>query len=272
MLTFLEKQEKLLPYLQMGLFVFLIILLQNKLFTVAFTVLIGFILYLALSSNQKRLFSWTIFAFLLGHLFYLYGDRLVDELPFRVSTRMVLNRGLLLIPILFIIYVTKKFKAPINYYWVKTDWKAKIYFPFIWRGFHSLSIKQFLLAAISINLIVFFPFILKANLSFQFSFLSFLILFSLINGLLEEILWRGILLTRMVELAGEKMAIVFSGIAFGLSHLAFGFSYLTCLGFSIGGIFYAGIVIRSGSIIPAIIWHFAFNLLMILSGLIPYIG
>ena len=238
---------------------------------IAFAILIGFILYLAIFTNQKRIFSWVMLAYLIGYLFSLYGDRLVEELSFPISTKMILNRTILIIPILFIIYVTKKFKEKINHYGIKPDWKEKIYFPFIWRGFHSLSIKQFLLLAISLNFIAFFPFMLKTNLYFQFSFFSFLFLFSFINGLLEEILWRGILLTRMVELAGEKAAILFSGMAFGFSHLAFGYSYLTCIGFTIGGIFYAGLVIRSGSIIPAIIWHFAFNIFMILSGLIPYI-
>lgn len=271
-MTFLEKQEKLLPYFQLALFVLLIIFVQYKQFTIAFTILILFILYLAFTSKQNRVFSWVMLAYFVGYLFTLYGDRLVDELPFRISTRMIINRALLLIPIVFIIYVTRKFKGNISQYRGKTDWNARIYFPLIFRGFHSLSIKYFLVVVIGINLLVFTPFMLKANVTFDISFYSYLLLFSFINSVFEEILWRGILLTGMVDLTGEKAAILFSGVAFGLSHLAFGYSLLTCLGFSIGGIFYAGLVIRSGSIIPAIIWHFIFNILMILSGIIPYMS
>lgn len=238
----------------------------------AFTVLICFILYMAIFTTKNRLFSWVMLAYLVGNLLFLYGDRFIDELPFHTSTLMILSRGLLLIPIGFIMYITRKFNGEVMNYRFKSDWNAKIYFPFVWSGFHSLSIKAFLLVAVSINLVVFSPFIFKANISLNLSFLNFLILFSLINAVLEEILWRGILLTRMVELAGEKAAVLFSGIAFGLSHLAFGYSWLICLGFAFGGFFYAAIVVRSGSIIPAIIWHVVFNILMILSGVIPYYG
>jgi len=236
----------------------------------AFTVLICFILYMAIVSKQERIFAWVMLAYFLGYLIYLYGDRLTDELPFRISTIMILDRVLLIIPILLIMYVTKKFSKTIIYYWKKPNWQAKISFPFIHKGFHSLSIRLFLTLAISISIICFMPFILQSMLPITLSFFTYLFLFALINGILEEILWRGLLLTSMVDLVGEKVAIVFSSLAFGLSHLAFGYSLLTCLGFALGGIFYAGIVIRSGSIIPAIIWHFVFNILMVASGLIPY--
>ena len=237
---------------------------------IAFTVLNCFIVYLAIISKQKRTFAWVMLAYIFGYLLYLYGDRLTDELPFRVSIIMILNRSLLLIPIFLIVYVTKKFNVTINNYWRKPNWQARISFPFIYKGFCSFSIRIFLLLAISGTVISFTPLILKASFPFTISFFVFLILFSLISGILEEILWRGVLLTRMVELVGNNGAIVFSSLAFGLSHLAFGYSLLACLGFALSGAFYAGIVIRSGSMIPAIILHLVFNILLVTSGLIPY--
>jgi len=45
-----------------------------------------------------------------------------------------------------------------------------------------------------------------------------------------------------------------------------------CLGFAAGGVFYAGITVRSRSLFPAMIWHFFYNGLMIVSGIIPYPG
>lgn len=271
-MTFPIKQAQLWQYLQLLLFITIILLIQHKLFMIALSLTIGFIVYMVAASKQKRIFVWVMLAYLLSYLFYLYGDRLIDELPLHVNTIIILNRFLLLLPILFMTYVVKKFNAEINSYWKKPVWKAKISFPFVWTGFHTISIKVFLPIAISINILCLLPLILNTKLNTGFSFYVFLILFSFINGILEELLWRGILLTRLVDLAGEKAAAVFSGIAFGFSHLALGYSWSACLGFAIGGFFYAGITLKSRSIMPAIIWHFVFNILMILSGIIPFVG
>lgn len=271
-LIFPIKQVRIWRYLQLLLFVVIILLIQYKFFTVAFSLIIGIIMFMVIASKQKRVFLWVMLAYLLSYLFYLYGDRFINELPYRVNTLMILNRFLLLLPILFMVYVLKKFNEEINRYWNKPLWHAKISFPFIWNGFHAVSIKAFLSIAISLNILAFFPFILNTKLNLGFSFYIFLFLFSMINGILEEVLWRGILLTRLVDLAGEKAAAFFSAIAFGFSHLVLGYSWSACLGFAIGGFFYAGVTLKSGSIIPAIIWHVIFNLLMILSGVIPYVG
>ncbi|MFC0418058.1 lysostaphin resistance A-like protein [Cytobacillus solani] len=265
------KHKKILPYLQLLLFVIIIVIVQFKQFTIAFTLLLACILYLAIFAKQKRVFLWGLAAYSIGYLFYLFGDRFIDSLPYHVNILMVLSRCLLLFPIVIMFYVARKFGEKSVLYWSRPDWQAKITFPFIWDGFHSISIKGFLLFAISINIAIFTPFILKTNPSMSLHLLLFLLFFSIINGLLEEILWRGIILTSMVNLAGEKAALLFSGIAFGLSHLILGYSILTCFGFAIGGFFYAGITIRSGSLFPAVIWHIVFNCLMILSGLIPFI-
>ncbi|RSK52860.1 CPBP family intramembrane glutamic endopeptidase [Bacillus canaveralius] len=65
-------------------------------------------------------------------------------------------------------------------------------------------------------------------------------------------------------MVGEKWAVLFNGAAFGFSHLAYGFSFISCLGIAIGGLFLAGLTIRSASLLPAAIWHVCLNLLMIL--------
>ncbi|MED3573158.1 type II CAAX endopeptidase family protein [Cytobacillus praedii] len=265
------KHKMILPYFQLFLFVIIIVIVQFKLFTIAFTLLLASILYIAIFAKQKRVFLWSLAAYTIGHFCYLFGDRLIDNLPYHVNILMVLSRFLILFPIIFMLYVAKKFGETSILYWKWSNWKAKISFPFIWHGFHSISIKGFLLIAISINIAIFLPFIVHENPSFSFPLLLFLLSFSIINGILEEILWRGIVLTRMVHLAGEKAALLFSGLGFGLSHLILGYSIPVCFGFAIGGFFYAGITIRSGSIFPAVIWHIVFNCLMILSGLIPFI-
>lgn len=270
--TKMKKQTAPLIYMQLLLFIAIILLAQYQLFTFAFISIFCFILYLMIKSEPNRLFIWTAAAYLLGYVFYLYGDRLTEELPFSFSTIMIVKRFLLLFPILFIYYVSKKFGKRANDFYGLPNWKEKISFPFIWKGFHTVSIKTFLMIALSINVIAFIPLILKENMVLSLSFLTFLILFSAINAIIEEALWRGLLLTRMKDLAGEKAAVIFSGLAFGLSHLALGYSLPICLGFAAGGVFYAGITVRSRSLFPAMIWHFFYNGLMIVSGIIPYPG
>ncbi|MEH7124905.1 CPBP family intramembrane glutamic endopeptidase [Bacillus sp. JJ1773] len=269
----LNKLSLAHKYGQLFLFVVIMILTQHKLFIFSYALLLAMIIYLTIVANQSRVFVWVLAAYTIGYLVLLYGDRLIEELPLNISSIMIINRSLLLFPILFMVYVIKKFKKNWNLYGLKPNWMATISFPFIWSGFHTVTIRVFLLIALCINLAAFIPFLSLTKFNFgDPNFLLFIILFSIINGTLEEILWRGIVLTRLVDLAGEKAAVLFSGLGFGLSHLAFGYSWWLCFLFALGGIFYAGITIRSGSILPAIIWHIIFNVFMILSGIITYIG
>ncbi|CAI8772298.1 CPBP family intramembrane metalloprotease [Bacillus sp. IT-79MI2] len=94
------------------------------------------------------------------------------------------------------------------------------------------------------------------------------VLFSIINGVLEECIWRGILLHQFTNQFDEKWAILLTSIGFGLQHYSLGFSWSVSTAFIIAGIFYGGIVVKSNSIIPAIIWHIILNILMVFSGLI----
>lgn len=98
--------------------------------------------------------------------------------------------------------------------------------------------------------------------------LLFALLFSIVNGMLEECIWRGILLHYFSNQFGEKWAVILTSIGFGLQHYSLGFSWLICIAFILAGVFYGGIVVKSNSIIPAIIWHVALNILMVCSGLI----
>lgn len=271
-MVFIDKMRQHLPLIQLVIFLSVLLLFQLKLFTFAFLIAFALILYLVCTSQQDRVFAWCIPAYLIGSLLLMYGDRLMDEVPIQPFILTILNRFLLIIPILLLFYVSKKFNITANQYWQKPDWNARIYFPFIWRGFHSLSAKQFLLAALLLNFLFMSPNIFSVKIPFQINFFVFLIGFSLVNGIFEELLWRGILLSRMTDLAGERASVIFSGISFGFSHLMLGYSFAACLLFALGGIFYGALTVKTGSILPAVIWHFALNTLMILSGIIPYIN
>ncbi|MBG9588857.1 CPBP family intramembrane glutamic endopeptidase [Cytobacillus firmus] len=264
--------NKSLPFLQLSVFTAGVLLFQVKLFAFAFILSFGLIIFLLFLSKQERVFSWTIAGYLTGSLLFLYGDKLLDALPLPYYILLILNRLLLVIPILILVYISIKFNKTAIPFLQKPDWNSLIFFPFIWSGFHSIKIKHFLMIAIVINFAAFAYSIFSADNSFSRDFLIFLIGFSIVNGLLEELLWRGIILSRMAELSGEKAAVLFSGLAFGFSHMMLGYSFILCLLFAVGGIFYAGVTAKSQSIFPAFIWHMAMNVFMILSGLISFPG
>lgn len=262
-------QNTIFTYLQLIIFIVSLFLFQSKMFLPAF-ILPSLLVIICIILSKNRIFAWTIFFYHFGLLLFLYGDRLVGLLPYSASITIVISRFLLLIPILILSYVAFKFKSPLNYYSSNVKWEAIIAFPFVWKGFHKVNVRLFLLIAIIINLFAFMPFIFKNKPEISIAFLLFLLSFSAVNAVLEELLWRGLILTRMTMLAGDKTGLIFSSLAFGLSHLMLGYSIFVCLAFAVGGFFYGGVTIKSGSLIPAIIWHFFFNILMILSGIIPF--
>nr|WP_238343551.1 CPBP family intramembrane glutamic endopeptidase [Gracilibacillus saliphilus] len=96
----------------------------------------------------------------------------------------------------------------------------------------------------------------------------FALIFLILNSVLEETIWRGVLLSRFSECFGNRWAVLITSVGFGLQHYSLGFSWMSCLLFSVGGFFFGAITIRSKSILPAVIWHMLFNLLMVFSGVI----
>ena len=94
------------------------------------------------------------------------------------------------------------------------------------------------------------------------------LLFALINSFLENTLWRGLILGRMVDFVGEKQALVLSSLAFGFYHLSLGFNVWICLIFSFGGFYMGGCAIKSRGLFAPIAMHFFVNLVFIVSGII----
>ncbi|UOY94292.1 CPBP family intramembrane metalloprotease [Ectobacillus sp. JY-23] len=119
-----------------------------------------------------------------------------------------------------------------------------------------------------INLFIFLPFILKNEDISHYKVWWLAIAFALINASLEELIWRGILLTRFSTHFGASWGIAITSLGFGLQHYSLGFPWLICLLFSMGGFFYGWITVKAESIYPAVIWHIGLNMLMVLSGFI----
>ncbi|HWO77043.1 MAG TPA: type II CAAX endopeptidase family protein [Bacillus sp. (in: firmicutes)] len=176
-----------------------------------------------------------------------------------------LSLGLIIIPFLLISVLNK---APLMKLWNRPMWNEFIHFPFIWSGFHKAKIKFFLPIALIINVVVMMPFMVSMGWLYIQEIWILAVIFAVTNATFEELIWRGVLLTRFSEHIGEKGAVLVTSLGFGLQHYSLGFSWLVCIGFAVGGLFYGGITVKSRSILPAWIWHIVLNFLMVFSGVI----
>ncbi|GAA0363006.1 CPBP family intramembrane glutamic endopeptidase [Bacillus horti] len=247
---------------------FTLLVIGIQTFDLITLLLFGFlaILLYIISRRSYRIFLVTIVLFGLGFMGYLYLSQTIvleDD-----QARVLINRLLLLIPLGAIVLFSFALRQPLLHYGWKLNWNEKMLAPLFWVGLHTVSISHFLLVAMAINILVFMPFIIMQDVQYLQSVAIFAVLFAAINAFLEEFVWRGVLLSRFIEQVGVKWAVALTSIGFGLQHYSLGFSWEVALLFSIGGFFYAGITITSKSIVPAIIWHFVLNLLMVFSGLI----
>jgi membrane protease YdiL (CAAX protease family) len=94
---------------------------------------------------------------------------------------------------------------------------------------------------------------------------SFL-LFAFAYTMLEEVVFRGVLLRLLLNKHPVRLAIIYSALAFGLAHLPAalaGRSLVLTLGqvvwAAVFGLFYAYLVIKTDSLIPAMIIHWLIN-------------
>jgi membrane protease YdiL (CAAX protease family) len=76
----------------------------------------------------------------------------------------------------------------------------------------------------------------------------------LVGPILEEILFRGLVL-QSLRPWGDKLAIIVSGVLFGLMHM----NLLQGIPVAVLGIFFAYVTVKSGSIIPTVILHILYN-------------
>ncbi|MCC2631668.1 MAG: putative metal-dependent rane protease [Patescibacteria group bacterium] len=73
----------------------------------------------------------------------------------------------------------------------------------------------------------------------------------------EEIIFRGLLLPSLVERFGEKRAVLWSSAIFGIVHI----HPVQAVVAFFGGLFYAKMRLRTGSIVPGIILHMVNNII-----------
>ncbi|MFE8699315.1 CPBP family intramembrane glutamic endopeptidase [Cytobacillus sp. FJAT-54145] len=245
------------------LFIVIQFLFQVKLFSYGFIILLLLIIPIPFFKEEKRLFIWTMFAFFVGELFYFYGDRLLLELPYSKATILILSRFLLLIPIILISYVVYKFHQRVFSFWAKPNWGALIEVPF------RATLRTIFIIGLIVVLFTLAPFMINHLIEIQLTVLVRIFIFAIISASLEEVLWRGTLLTRVSKLVGNVPGLVFTSIAYGLSYIKFGISPVACGGIVLIGLIFGAITVKSGSLLPAILWHFVLLTLLLLSGMIP---
>ena len=88
-------------------------------------------------------------------------------------------------------------------------------------------------------------------------------------SIIEEIIWRGVVLAAFLRVYDPRKAILFSALCFGIWHILEALSGHT-LFYALGnvvwaailGLFYGYVTVKSGSLLPAMIVHYLGNLLV----------
>jgi membrane protease YdiL (CAAX protease family) len=86
-------------------------------------------------------------------------------------------------------------------------------------------------------------------------------------SIIEEIIWRGVVLAIFLRVYDQRKAILYSALCFGLLHILSvvnGYSFLYSLGnvvwAAILGLFYGYVTLKADSLLPAMIVHYLGNL------------
>ena len=145
------------------------------------------------------------------------------------------------------------------------DTKARIQMPFVWYGIRDNVVRVSIVFS-SLCLVFAAVFFYTNRISVNVLFVGFT--FAVVNSVLEEILWRGLILSRTIQLCGEKYGLTMMSLTFGLYHYPLGFSLPICLFFSLGGIYFGGIAIRSKGLLLGMVMHISMNVLFVTLGII----
>lgn len=215
------------------------------------------------SRSPKHRFVALIFFTFLGNffLFQLTNQLLADRFDLSEEQRILCNRSLLILIIAGLYILHLFYKQKVSFFQQKPEWNHRIVLPF-----HSTSVFHFLLLGLIINVVIFASLIIQQEFSYLQSVVVFGLLFSIINSVFEEAIWRGIVLSSLQKRTSLFYAVTVTSIGFGLMHLSIGFSFSASLLFSFAGLAYAFIVWNTKSIYPAILFHFIINMGMVLSG------
>ncbi|WP_166244424.1 CPBP family intramembrane glutamic endopeptidase [Paenibacillus turpanensis] len=221
---------------------------------------------IGLGWKRYREFLGTVLLYIVGFTLYTLLRSWMMELPLDREWGVILSRfGLLGLLLPFVWDAVIRRSKPS--YLRLGSFRQTIYFPFIWKGFIADPIWRFLLISLSIITITFLPFI-DFHREQLFLLLSFGVLFGIVNGILEELVWRGFVLSRMAAALGQLHGLLVTSLAFGLYHYSLGISWPICILFAGFGVMMGGLTLRSGGIGPVTVMHIMMNIFFVLSGMI----
>ena len=237
-----------------------IILFSYRLFVWGLLPLV-FLLIIYISTNKYRSSVSLFMFFLLGTLMFQIGSNYINEWNISVEMKTIINRSFLIFIMVGTVISLMLSKQKIFYFALLPDWHRRITMPF-----HTIKLPYFLLIGLMVSSTILIPLFRYQEMSYLKSILLFGILFAIINATLEEVIWRGIMLSSLKRNVSTFYAVVITSIGFGLLHLSIGIPVIISLLFSFGGLFYAIVVLKTNSIYPSIVFHIVINLGMVFNG------
>jgi uncharacterized protein len=259
-----QKGSRKLGILLTMLLLFIQVLFQFMRLNIILIVLILLLISVAFFEEKYRVFIWCIISFTMGLFALVYIDRVLVEFSLARPELFILNRMLLLIPISIMSYILLKFKEVKVMYIQMPNLESTFKIPFL----SQVSIKSFIWIVFIIHLVALL-YALIAAFPVSSSNLFYAITFSVISGILIELLWRGILLSRIESILGEKPAVFFTSISCSLALLLFGFSLFYSLFFFVMGLILGFVTYKTKSIYPAITLSILLTFTLVLRNIIP---
>ena len=242
--------------------IFPLVIIAGQVLPTEYSLAIGTIF--AVAGLVKKFRALLLFGFaMLGHLFWIFTSGYFAANIYDRSLLIIVGRfGLIGYIILFVLW--RYFQPCDSRYLRLGNLKESLKFPLIWWGFKEYIWRFILIFCISCFAATVF-FSIHNN---AFSIMLYGFIFALINSLLEGLLWRGLILERVVDFLGEKQALVITSLAFGFYHLSLGFSIWICLVFAIGGFYMGGCAIKSKGLFAPIMMHLFVNMIFVSVGII----
>ena len=246
-----------------GYFLLMMFLFTRGFYNPFFVLLIGLLLIIVFLKEENRLFGWLIISFFLGNLLLGYLDNFIEGFHLSPYSLIMLSQLLLLIPILMIGYVVKQFKQEMTPYFHWPIFIREIQLPFkIGFSFKRFVLIFGLLAVLSIGI----TFLFKGEKLVWGSF-SLILLFASMNAILEEVLWRGLLLPKLIRITNQLIGIILTSIAYGINTTMFGFSPIICMIYIFLGLLLGCLTVKTKSVFPAMIAHTLVTTLFLLNGI-----
>jgi uncharacterized protein len=256
----IRSQRTLFLLSSAALFFSGIILLSYRTYAWGMLPMMGLLILYLSTKNNRSVASLFLF-FLIGFLIFQCATGWINSWDIFKETKILLNRSFLLFILVALAVSQWIAKGKVRFYMRSPDWSKRISMPS-----HTISLPLFLIIGLAGSSTIFLPLIWSEGISEVKSLFLFVIGFTILNATLEELIWRGVMLSSLIRNTSVTYAVTVTSIGFGLLHLSIGIPLLLSLLFSFGGLFYSIVVLKTDSIYPSIAFHMVMNMGMVLNG------